>query len=436
MDDVLWDVMDEHLDESAYLCEELETQLDRSTLSLAQVEDGIEQRLLAHADALVVGGDVVAQQLLAAELAPDHDPPPEPPRATAIAFALALGQQRKLLAAGLWHSDAAVRRASVRGIELAGPRARGTHLEAWAIDRFHAQRSPEERAVVLPLAAARLEPAVLLECLQSEHAELVAAAARVVARGPADGFTAAVERLLDHPREDVRRHALRAGLAWGSPHAWAECKQRAFVREPPEADSLTLYAALCAPAQHERLVELDASFALLFALGFTGNPSVLPMLLAHVGGKDELLAKVAAQSVALITGLDFQDDAYTLPEQPEDPLEEASALPDLQDDDLDADLVPPPEAALARPNADAIGAFWEQTRGAFSPGQRYLLGRPITPASLLDALERAKMRMRHGLASALGIRTGGHAWLDTRALVCDQRARIAALRTLPLRFVS
>jgi uncharacterized protein (TIGR02270 family) len=302
------------------------------------------------------------------------------------------------------------------------------------------------RAALLPLVVERLESSTLLECLQSDEPELVRATARAVSRGQPHTFGPVMEHLLEHEDPDVRQAALLGGLAWGSSRAWSACQQQALATDA-HADTLALWALLAGPAQHDEIakrLQVEAQrTAALFALGFSGNPAQVPVLIEHLGHSDPLTGKLAAQSIALITGLDLRDDAYALPEptpaevgtlpKPEDDPEAREALPELDNDDLDADLVPAPEHALPSPNPAAFATHWKQRRGQLDERKRYLRGVPLTLESVFDALERAPVRVRHVLALMLGVRTAGQCWLDTRLFTTTQSERLAAMRTLPMR---
>src|SRR5690349_14801760 len=63
MRDVLMDVLEEHLDEAAFLWSQWERALVAPHSVLNEVA-GLEERLLAHVDGLVIGGVPVAGRLL------------------------------------------------------------------------------------------------------------------------------------------------------------------------------------------------------------------------------------------------------------------------------------------------------------------------------------------------------------------------------------
>jgi hypothetical protein len=151
---------------------------------------------------------------------------------------------------------------------------------------------------------------------------------------------------------------------------------------------------------------------------------------------DPLAAKIASQAIATISGIDLRDPALAAPaappsaKAPEEDPEAARALPPLEEDDLDADLVPRPEEELPDPNAIAIRRACESWLPQAAKGARLLGGRPLTPEGVASFLERAPLGQRHVVAMAVGIRTGGSVEIETRGFVGQQRRDLAALRGL------
>lgn len=52
---ILWDVIEEHLDEATFLYTQFESLLDHPLLTRADVERSVTSRLIAHLDGLVLG---------------------------------------------------------------------------------------------------------------------------------------------------------------------------------------------------------------------------------------------------------------------------------------------------------------------------------------------------------------------------------------------
>ena len=185
---------------------------------------------------------------------------------------------------------------------------------------------------------------------------------------------------------------------------------------------MAICAALGSRAHHDRLAERvtleNERAAALFALAFSGDARQVPLLIAHLRDENVLHAKLALQAIAAIIGLDLRDDAFAVPDAaPEqtraadqgvdasDDAEAHAALPPLEEDDLDANLIPQPEDALPTPDADAIEQFWKQARRQFDSSRRYLAGEVFSAQVLLQQLEQGPLRWRHVLALSLGVRT-------------------------------
>lgn len=447
----LWDVVEEHLNEAEFCQVEFERTLDHPLLTLDQLAGGVQARLIAHLDGLVIGGATVAERLLLPQI--EEAVEQDSARVAAAMVALLHGPRSRSAGVGLFHDKVFVRTASVRGCSLA-PSAR---LEAWAVDRFRETKEPSHRAALMPIAGGLLEAAVLLECLQSEDDALCAATARMVARGERRAFGNVMEHLLEHREPSVRESALVGSLAWGLPAAWAVCERLALDRENDAPLITRLYGALGGRIAHARLSKLlenpKRRTSAISALGYAMNSHHVPELIEITGGADRREAKLAAQAIALITGLDLNDEAYAVPaaeggqaprggteDEPASPppdVTEAEALPPLEEDDLASNLVPPPEDALPSPERAAIAKFWQRAGPSFQAHQRYLAGKPAnTPDDVLDFLGSGALGARHVIALAFGIRTGGQAWPDTRQFTSRQRLRLAALRALDLRSFS
>jgi hypothetical protein len=98
----------------------------------------------------------------------------------------------------------------------------------------------------------------------------------------------------------------------------------------------------------------------------------------------------------------------------------------LEEEDLDADLVPGPEAALPRLDRRAAEKWWGEQRSRFEKKGRYLLGAPWGRESVLAVLRHGPMRRRRGLAMEVAVRTRGRVQVETRALTARQRADLTA----------
>ncbi|MDB4977392.1 MAG: hypothetical protein JWN48_5733 [Myxococcaceae bacterium] len=426
-----WSVHEEHLEEAEFLLRAFDGALESPVRTLAQLASHPEQLLAAHADALVVAGPALRKQMLLALLA--EVDPARPYRVAAAALVEVLAERCESWSALLEQPASELRVALRMAARLGGNAA----FDAWLRDQLISGNVPNARATLLDLVAARgLTPPPLFECLQDNDTAIVAAAARVARYGDASTYLPLLDWLLRHESAVVRAAALPAALAWGSERAWAECERSALSAS--DAGALSLYAALGGAREHAQIAELlgdDSQRArALFALGHSGDASLVPRLLTFLESSRPHEAKLAAQAISMITGIDLLDDSLARPERsppPAEPFqdeESVHSLPPFEDDDLNADLEPPPEEELPVPRAEGIERLCASRH--LEPGKRLLEGLAYTPEQVLFCLEHSALRRRHIYAEAFAIRTGGKVWLDTRTSSRAQLAQLAQARGL------
>ncbi len=145
---------------------------------------------------------------------------------------------------------------------------------------------------------------------------------------------------------------------------------------------------------------------LIQALGWSGAPEYLPWLIDQMqGGPD---ARVAGQAFRLITGIDFELDGATLSEP--DDLEEEDA----------------PDSPL--PDADYVRAWWHTHAHEFNGHGRFLLGSPITLASLDTILASGEQSHRELAALHRALQRPGHRLIPTHAQAAIQWLRQEQLK--------
>lgn len=139
---------------------------------------------------------------------------------------------------------------------------------------------------------------------------------------------------------------------------------------------------------------------------------------------DPKATRLAAEAISAVTGLAIEG-AFQAPEPP--PPEEPVPL---DQEDLDASLLPGPDAQLPLPAADAVEGWWSQARGKLDARARLLGGAPWTAQSATAALASGPMRRRRAVALDLAVRSGGAFALQPRTWAEDQR-RVLAEQSLP-----
>lgn len=416
MQPVLMDVLEEHLNEAAFLWSQWESALVSANHGLEDTAE-CEERLLAHVDGLVIGGEAAVGELLLPALETD-----ERARISAAALALLAGGGKRELQELLEVLDSGdeVQRSGIgRALELSEREG----LEAALLGRLSAE-DPSLRALAFRVLAFRgaVPQEKRAQWLYGDEAEPVIAALRDARPLPRDVGQTVLPQLLVDSRPGVREAAMLAGLVSGARAAWKVCHK---VAEEGGAGRKQCMAVL-ALGGDERDVELlvgllrqeDLRADVLWALGFSGQALAAEACLQWMG--DDEAAALAGEAFSAITGLRLEGEYRKA-------AEEADALIPLEEEDLDANLVPGPEASLPVPAQEAVKRWWQKAQKGFERGARYLRGTKLDAGRLLEALGSEPMRRRPVLALELAIRSRGAHLLQPRAFTLRQRAQLRAV---------
>lgn len=425
-DEILWDVAGKHLDEAEFMFETWEAALDSPLYTLAELAAGPEQRLLAHVDAMIVNGPVLAERLLLPTIV---DPDASYERVAAAA--LAYGDEDRILEILSEADEGERRRGLLRALELSTDPSLDAKLLR-ALDSPHHLAT----AAALELLArrrARLDGG-LIRFLHSTDPNIARPAARL-ARQCTD--PRALYELAAHAQASdftVRHAALETALCRQVGGAWESAVYWAFVPGPSpfRRDALTWVAILGDATAHRRLLALvdapEHRADALWALGFSGRVDAVDRCVELLD--DEEVGPLAAEVICAIAGLSTEDDSFW--RSPPAADDEAHTLPELADDDLDGDLVPDAEASLPAPEPRAISLWWSERRASFDPAVRYLNGQAFTGQALLNAFATGPMSRRHALAIELELRTRARTAIDARALSRIQQSQLAALAAIEM----
>jgi uncharacterized protein (TIGR02270 family) len=412
---IRWDIVEEHLDEAAFLYGQWERALVDPEYTLGEVLSGPEERLLAHLDGLVVAGRRASEKLLLPALGGD-----DPGVVFAAAYALLASEDGdfsepvlKALAEGEPVAADAVRRAlqvTPRGDlygRLAPLLAKGP--------------APVQARALEVLAFLRIDPRVRLDPLaRSTDEPLRRAILRVGRIFPAQVPLQLVELALTSKDPAERALALEVGLVQGSKGAWAAVERAlAAPVPPPEWAQAALLWALSGERELRPLLsgltDPKRRNAALFALGFTGRVAAVEAALPWLA--DEQAGKVAAEAFSAVTGLVIER-RFAVPGERWDP--------DAPEDEEEA--AEGPEADLPAPAPEAIVAWWQAEKARFDPAQRWLGGKPWAIEGVVAALEEGPCRRRSALALDLAIRSRGQHQLEATAPARRQVAELAEIR--------
>ncbi len=409
------DVFEEHFSEAAFLYFQWERALRGLHYNLEETAQ-LEERLLAHLDGLVLGGESVAEALLRPALEGE-----EPGEVFCSVFASIAESPSSTLEAVLALAPVAspVVQASLRrALEV----SRRLGLEAALVPLLNSSEASMQALVLEVLAFRGAVPRdAALELLGHEDGRVVVAALKGLGvLGKALGLRE-LTRLLNDKRPKVRLAAIEYGLMAGVRAAWDACRQEARGRGDGASAARVLQAICGDDNDVEHLVKLTADGVIrtdvLWALGFTGRVAAAEACL-ELMGQVPSVARLAGEAFSAITGLTLID-TYSVE------VEEEESLPPLEEDDLDADLTPRHEDELPVPARASVADWWLRTRQDYLSSARYLGGKPFSGTALLAALANGSMRRRHVLAQELALRTQGAHCVQTLALTARQVAELA-----------
>ncbi|MEM6293229.1 MAG: TIGR02270 family protein [Myxococcota bacterium] len=432
-DTILWDVIEEHLDEAEYLAENWRVNLDSPAYLRDEFERGPQERLLAHVDGLVVGGDPVRTEVLGPAL---QDEDTDPWRVTAAALAL-LGHDSRQVSEPLFNELDALPEPAREGVIEALVMSDRPDIDVRLTDALRRGGAAEHLVALATVGGRRgINPGNLVDALLKDG-DAVARTAAVSMLGYGDRrYVTWAEHCLAKPEPELQRAALRAGLMMGSGLAWQTAGRLGLAEESPDREAMVLLCSFAEPMIIERLtrmLEVEASRAdALFALGFSGRVAALDAIVPWLG--DEAFGPLAGEAFASMTGLPLDDDAYWTDREDDDVEDED---PDTLEDDLDEDEDPDEDLSIAAdeelrvPKADAIAAWWEERSGRFNAKLRYIAGRPADQNAIEHALRTQPMRRHHALAFELLVRSRGQANVRTRSFTHASKAALEALASLP-----
>ncbi|HYH94982.1 TIGR02270 family protein [Hyalangium sp.] len=419
---MLWDIYEQHLEEAAFLWGRWEQALVAPDHVLDEVAP-MEERLHAHVDGLVLGGEPAAKRFLLPALESD-----DLEIVRAAAFTLLVdgtsGSAHAVLERIRAADDAALA-AFQRALEVLQP----AMFPAW-LQLLPQDENPTLQALGLEvLGLHQCAPAAACQALLTHASpKLAATALRAAGRSRIELAPAMLERALASPSLEVRDAAIEAGGLRGHRSTWAACRAAIQSRTLSSPLPLLLLAMGGDDRDLKELQELLVDETLrpdvLWALGFSGRVASADACLEFMSQKS--VAPLAGEAFSAITGLRIEG-SYAAPGK--DP--EAQEPVPLAQEDLEASPVPKPIDALPIPQADAISQWWQQARSQLEPQRRYLEGRPFSSQALLDALTFSSMRRRHALGLELAVRSRGAHQVPTRAFAERQLEVLRRMRTAP-----
>jgi uncharacterized protein (TIGR02270 family) len=412
MSPVIPGVIEQHAEEAAFLwgLRDLVKHAPHFTLAtLARLDDRVE----AHLDGLRIAGDAgweICKQVMEGGAAGEIF--------VAAVLAFESGQDikvedvlkvatttpevvRQVISALVWVSYEQASKCIKELLSAETTLLRRVGLAACAILRRNPGLSVLQAAFAAddPLLKARALRAVGELGLVDYH---ITARSNLKAKDPTVRFWAAWSNALLNGHKDAV--AYLQGLAESSEPLSERAAQMAMRRLAPNDAKTWL----------KRLVkDLDQRRTAVLAAGAFADPEAIPFLIDQM--KDSELARVAGESFSLVTGADLAREKLrgTKPEG-----FQAGPTDNPEDENVEMD----PDEHLPWPDPELVRRWWADHQGSFTRGARYLLGQPITPESLRQALKVGYQRQRAAAAIELAILKPGHPLFEVRAAGWRQQA--------------
>jgi uncharacterized protein (TIGR02270 family) len=366
----------------------------------------LDRQLDAHLDALRIGGQ-------AGWDAADHE--------------LRWREPGEVFAAGLLAleggSDASIRRVlslavDSRNLSRALVSALGwlpLDLAAVHIDRFLAAESPLLRRIGIAASAVhRHDPGSALEnCLRDSDSSVRARSLRALGElGLVDLMPAVREHLQDAAAHCRIEAAWSAALLSGDAASVGLLRDIVADRKGVGFQSLQLVLRRIEPdAAKTWLRELSAggpprARLAVTGTGALGDTELVPWLIEQMRLRP--LARAAGEAFTMITGLDL---AYHNLERKPPKDFESGPSENPADENVEMD----PDENLPWPDQARIAGWWQEHSSEFTPGTRYLLGRPACENWLEHVLRHGYQRQRAAAALELAIRRPGTPLFEVRA---------------------
>ncbi len=409
---VLIDILEEHLEEADFLWQQRGNAFSNRAYNLDRLAE-LEERLLAHLDGLVLGGEA-AWELLAPKLAGGELG--EVFAATSVALASGDPAQINLVQKTFSESEGSV----FDGIRQALRHTSFPDIERIIRPLLNSERAAV-RAAALDLISFRRMPLdrnALQAALTGKDPLLVAAAATAIGRLRIAEMKYEIEAVLESDAPQIRLEAVRAGILFKSEKALNRCRKAFSERSEEAGEAIFLLGLAGSPEDGSLLVNALGEPSLtrnaILSLGLLGRAAAMEPLIQAAA--DSKLARLAGDAIRALTGVDLEKEKLVLPPEAEAKKEEDE---EAFEDDLDEGLPFPDPAKLE--------AWWRKSASRFDKKGRYRKGQPYGGPVLIDLLQSGTLPERRLAAWELASIDPSRPILETEAFAGRQKREIGAL---------
>jgi len=406
-------VVARHLDETSFLSHVRARAVRAPHYRLADLQQ-LDERLTAHIDAMLIANDT-ARQLSARCDETSVDQTCFAQAAIALetrdpAWIEAVVERVRLAPA--------LRRPIISAIGWVEPDRLQGVMAAW-LDSGDAVR---RLVAVSACAAHRVDPGFATrELLRDKDAPVKARALK------AAGELGAVDQLASESPFDGWDAACAFWASWSAVlhgrkgAALTVVAQEATGEGPHSTRAMTILLQLLTIKESRHLLEqmVEAGRPLRWVLrcaGVSGDVSFVPWIIGQMA--DPSKARLAGESVALLTGADADSLSGSRPED-----FESGPNDDPDDPNVDMD----PDDGLPWPDVKKVEAWWHANEHRFQKGTRYFMGQPVTKEHCIHVLKTGYQRQRILAAQYLCLLEPGTPLFNTAAPAWRQQRLLAAM---------
>jgi len=247
------------------------------------------------------------------------------------------------------------------------------------------------------------------DCLQ--HEKLYARALRLIGELRRQDCMPAINASIHNDNESIRFWANWSAVLLGQRASVKNLEPLVFKTGPHQDQAIQL-AFRVLPVEQARewiskLSEDESQIrAVIKATGVLGDPHAINWLISKM--QNPMLAKLAGESFALITGIDLEKHNLQI-----DVSDNAPPVEDIDDDNIELDQ----DENLPFPDVAKVEAIWRNRGQNFIIGRRYFMGRPVTSEILKEKLAGGTQRQRHAAAMELALSENDVQLPNTRARI-------------------
>ena len=292
-------------------------------------------------------------------------------------------------------------------------------IQNW-VDKFLSSKDLEHKYLALAACSVRRNNPgeALVRILDREdcrqHEKLYCRALRLIGEIRRQDLMPYLNAAMDSEQADICFWSNWSGILLGNRSAVENLKPYVFTENRHQQKAINLvFRVLPIEQSRQWIAELgkdsNQSRAVVKATGVLGDPHAINWLIS----KMEIPAdsRLAAESFTNITGIDLEQNDLVNP-NPETMTQHPNDDPDDDDVSLDED------ENLPWPEVKKVRKIWINHGRNFIAGQRYFMGREVTPELLNNKISTANQRQRHAAALELAL-------IDSSMPLQNTRARVA-----------